>query len=124
MRDCDDDLLAAWSDKMLPGDGAFPSASAAINDFGDVRARLEASDLRWLAQQAPLAMDDPAQLARQDAAAFERVLAALYGVYYATAPVLEVVRELAQAGPRDDAALFDPALLGRVIKAQAGKRRL
>ena len=59
-----------------------------------------------------------------DGEVFERMLAAVYRVYYTSPAVLAVVAELADAGPREALVHFDPSLLDQVGRNRPGRRRL
>lgn len=57
-------------------------------------------------------------------ALFGRVLKAVYAAYYTNPNVLERVRQLAEAAPREPSPHFDPSLLAQVRANEPGKRRL
>jgi hypothetical protein len=128
----DDDAVRHFWDVLLPGDGAWPAASAAIVDIGAAWALVADGDRGWLRAAAlriaGLAPDERVAamqaLEQGEPGVFNRVLGALYAAYYTTPAVHALVKRLAEAGPREASPHFDTSLVERVIATQAGLRRL
>lgn len=143
------DELAALADVMIPGDGAFPSASA-VGAHGLLADRLRELGGSSLVERlraaltvngGPLAAQAPAQrvqtvasLERTEPELFAQARMALYLAYYAQPDVIAAVRQLGFA--YNDAPLpqgyaldpFDPAIdapkhgRGRYVATEAVRR--
>ncbi len=113
---------AAALDLLIPGDGArWPPFSAAV-DAATFAATLEPA----LSQMLPLLATREAieRWQGENAAAFQALLIAAYRAYYTAPYVLEIVRDLADEGPREPGILFDPTLVAGVVAGSRGRRRL
>lgn len=117
-------------DTMIPGRANRWPAASDVVDLAELGQALER-------QVAPAALAAFAAAGREasDAEALALVAAAhpddarrlteiVYAAYYATPAVQSVVRELAEAGPREPAADFDETLLDQVKALRPGQRRL
>lgn len=110
-------------DVLIPGDAArWPPFSAAV-DAADFMAGLEAP-LREALRREPADVAGMASWERDAPIEFAAALTAAYRAYYAAPAVAAVVRTLADEGPREQSALFDPQLVAGVIAADRGRRRL
>jgi len=125
--------LRTLADVILPGDGGrWPAASAAINDIARVLWEIPPEDAAWalrLARALGRCLPPERLTAARAAEAaepqrFAGAVQAVYRVYYTSAPVLTVVAEIADAGPREPSATFDTSLVARQLATQAGQRRL
>ncbi len=61
---------------------------------------------------------------RAEPQSFAHLLKAAHRAYYTAPSVLAVVRQLAEASPREAQNQFDPTLVARVVATAAGQRRL
>ena len=115
---------------LIPGDGDWPSAAAAIADFALVEAALSPDDRAWLQSVSAQVLGSGDRVAAMQAwegaadGPFSRMLHALYAIYYTTPAVHAVIERLADRGPQEASDVFDETLLQQVIRTQAGKRRL
>lgn len=103
-------------DLLLPGDGQrWPAFSHAVNVAAFLRDAPD--DVRaMLARTAALPAEQrSAALARTDAAEMAAVIRVATDAYYTAAPVLAVVRALADAAPREASAHVDPMLVVGVL---------
>jgi hypothetical protein len=122
------DLAEFW-DELIPGNGEWPRASSAITEPDSITSELSDDDLAWLQSASARVLTAANRthamqaLEREAPAAFDRMLKALYALYYATAAVHAVVERLADTGPREPYEFFDETMLRQVIQTQAGKRR-
>ena len=126
------EALRTLLDVLVPGDGAWPPASAALPDMDAWLATLSPTVSAWLHAHAPAVFAAGpdgrvalvAKLEHDTPELFGHVLAALYDAYYNTpAAHAEIVR-LAEAGPREPSPHFDPSLVATVVATGAGRRRL
>ena len=109
-------------DALIPGDGAWPPASACVGGSDDLHT-LDRGETEWLAARLAEAPADWsvawAQAESAEPERFARLLAALYDAYYRAPPVVRHLAALAEAGPRDPDDRFDPALLHKTRKDSA-----
>ena len=134
VKNVNDDLATVYDfiDDLIMGDEHWPCASQAISDAELFLEQLSDHDRIWTVQKArrvssesPSARPNSLEaIALAEPETFQRVLKALYGTYYTATRVVAQVRELASSGPREPSSSFDPTLLNKVIRTQAGKRRL
>ncbi len=124
--------LAALLDGLIPGDDLrWPpfSAAVAVPAFADGLDPILHDQVTAFCDRhigTPMA-DVPAEIAAWEQAApreFAALLSAAYRAYYTSPLVLGAVTALADAGPREPSALFDPDLVARVVATGAGRRRL
>ena len=123
----EDRALAALLDALLPGDAErWPAFSEAV----PVVATRAALDDAMMQRVAALSRGDaatlPARIAgfeRDDPAAFDAILRALYRAYYAAPAVQAAVRDLAGQVPREASPLVDPTLVAGVLARGAPRRR-
>ena len=108
-------------DALVPGGAGWPPASACIPALAALPG-LSDGDRAWLrARVAAVPGDWTAAWRAAEAAApdrFARLLAAVYDAYYRAPAVARRLAALAEAGPRDPDAAFDPALLSRLSPEQ------
>ncbi len=123
--------IALWADIILPGDGfRWPPASEAVPDLTRLLLELQPGDVGWLQDLARNLAQCPSyqrpafalQAERDAPAPFARSVQALYRLYYTSPAVQAVVAALANAGPREPSATFDPALIGSAGARRAGRR--
>ena len=115
--------INAFCDVLLPGDEAWPSASAAAISVDDVLEALGTADRLWLEEAAIWIASQPAAV-RQSAmgtleqtapAPFGRVLSTVYGAYYAAPAVHGIVQRMSAQGPKEASPFFDRTWLHQVI---------
>ena len=123
--------IALSADTVLPGDGSrWPPASKAVSDLTRLLPELQPGDVGWLQNLArnlaECSSDQrPAfalQAERDTPVPFARSVQALYRLYYTSPAAQAVVAALADAGPREPSATFDPALIGSAGARRADKR--
>lgn len=118
-------------DILIPGSEDWPVPSEALPDVDLVLNDLSAADhealdrlLTRIAEDTEAAVAAIREFERTHTEAFARVLSALYSAYYGSPAVKGRIAALAEVGPREASAAFDPALVQTVLRTQAGKRRL
>lgn len=117
-------------DTMIPGhSNRWPAASDVI-DVEALAAQIDAA----LSPAAAALLDEPLS-ATQATALLERLAAehpqdarslagAVYRAYYTTPAVQSVIRDLAEAGPREASPDFDDSMLEQVRAHRRGQRRI
>ena len=116
-------------DVLIPGDDAWPRASAAIPELNSIVIALSEEDQAWLQAAAKCVLAAPQRVIAMQSlqcdapAAFGRILKALYESYYNTAVVHAMIERLAEIGPRELSDSFDETMLRQVVRSEAGKLR-
>jgi len=124
----DDTHLRDMLTLLVPGDdGNWPAAGAVIHPpmlalFGDPSTlaflgRL-AEAVHRAGTEAEARIRILADTQARDTVEFTALLRAVYAAYYASEPVQDAVRRLADSGPREPSPYFDPALVARSAATQ------
>jgi enoyl-CoA hydratase/carnithine racemase len=120
------DQVRILLDAMIPGqDNRWPAASDVID--ADRMAESLEPHLVDQAETMPQDVDEAfawlSRLAAEAPAMMRAVTEVVYSAYYTSPAVQAVIRDLAEAGPRDPAPRFDEALLAQVRARAAQQRR-
>ena len=117
---------------LVPGDGVrWPTFGEAVDIMSfmdsldlDLRQAVVAWSYRLEIQPPERRVIALKEIEHVDPSCFARLLSQTHRAYYTAPDVHEVVRVLADAGPREPSPLFDPGLVEKVLATNAGKRRL
>jgi hypothetical protein len=131
-RDEEAQRIALLFDQLIPGDGAqwpaFSEAAEMAGFAGELDPSLQETARAWSdalsAMQPGERNSFLKEKERAEAATFAALLTAAHRAYYSAPAVLETVRRIADAAPREASALFDPTLVQNVMARGAGKRRM
>lgn len=133
---CDKEMdlvrAAILLDCLIPGDvKRWPIFSVAVpvSDLWEALDEHQRADLlNWSQALDHLAPEDRFEaikaVEQTQTHRFSRLLSVVYRAYYTAPAVLEMIRILADSGPREPLPLFDPSLVQRVLATRAGQRRL
>lgn len=119
-------------DCLIPGDAtrwpAFSKAVLVDDILEGLEEALHANLKRWSATIDSLRPEATiriiAAVERAECLDFARLLTAVHRAYYTAPAVLDIIRTLADSGPREASPLFDPTLVQHVLATKAGQRRL
>ncbi|MCA3627089.1 MAG: hypothetical protein IOC49_07590 [Methylobacterium sp.] len=124
--------LTILLDCLIPGDAkrwpAFSKAVPVADILEGLEEALRANLTRWLAAldnlRPEVTIRAIAAFERAEPLDFARLLTVVHRAYYTAPAVLDIIRTLADSGPREASPLFDPSLVQRVLATKAGQRRL
>lgn len=124
--------LTMLLDCLIPGDTkrwpAFSKAVPVVDILEGLDEDLHANLTRWLAALDSLRPEVTiraiAAVERAEPLDFARLLTVVHRTYYTAPAVLDIIRTLANSGPREPSPIFDPSLVQRVLATKAGQRRL
>jgi hypothetical protein len=124
--------LTVILDDLIPGDdGRWPRFSAVVPVPGfvdgldpDLRRMVTAFSASTAEMTKPDRIGAIAAWERSGPQVFSALLGAVHRAYYSSSAVSAIVANLADAGPREKSAHFDPRLVETAVATGAGRRRL
>ncbi len=117
--------LAKLLDLLIPGDGRWPSASAAGVTIADIEPDLDGETVDWVMSIAAATAPELAALERREADRFRRMLMSVHRAYYTTPAVRKNRHGTCKMPDRESPRrISTPSLVATVIATQAARRRL